>query len=210
MLTLAAFVLALGFLIAVHEYGHYRMAVFCRVKVLRFSIGFGKTLIRWQPKGSSTEFLIAVFPLGGYVKMLDERDAIVPAEERHLAFNTQPIYSRVAIVAAGPLANLVLAVLLYAAVNWIGMQQPTAILASPTVGSIAEQAGIIGGERVQRAGFEGSELEVTESFESLRWILTRGALEGARCAFAGHRINAQLDSRGIVETQQHRRQRSEC
>ena len=178
MLTLAAFVLALGFLIAVHEYGHYRMAVFCRVKVLRFSIGFGKTLIRWQPKGSSTEFLIAVFPLGGYVKMLDERDAIVPAEERHLAFNTQPIYSRVAIVAAGPLANLVLAVLLYAAVNWIGMQQPTAILASPTVGSIAEQAGIIGGERVQRAGFEGSELEVTESFESLRWILTRGALEG--------------------------------
>lgn len=178
MLTLAAFVLALGLLIAVHEYGHYRMAVACGVKVLRFSIGFGKTLFRWQPKGSSTEFVIGAFPVGGYVKMLDEREAPVAGEERHLAFNTQPLRSRVAIVAAGPLANLLLAVVLYAVVNWSGVQLPAAILASPEAGSIAEQAGLIGGERVQRAGFDGGELQDVESFEDVRWFLTRGALEG--------------------------------
>lgn len=178
MLTLAAFVLALGLLIAVHEYGHYRVAVACGVRVLRFSIGFGKPLIRWQPKGSATEFVIAAFPLGGFVKMLDEREAPVPHAERHLAFNTQPLRSRVAIVAAGPVANLLLAVLLYALVNWSGVQHPAAILASPEAGSIAERAGLIGGERVQRAGFDGAELQDVDSFEDLRWLLTRGALEG--------------------------------
>ena len=75
MLTLAAFALALGLLIAVHELGHYRMALACGVKVLRFSIGFGKPLYRWQAKGSATEFVIGAFPLGGYVRMLDEREA---------------------------------------------------------------------------------------------------------------------------------------
>jgi len=178
MLTLAAFVLALGLLIAVHEYGHYRMAVACGVKVLRFSIGFGQPLFRWQPKGSATEFVIGAFPLGGYVKMLDEREAPVAVEERHLAFNTQPLRSRFAIVAAGPVANLLLAMLLFAVVNWSGVQHPAAILASPVAGSIAEQAGLIGGERVERAGFDGGDLQAVESFEDIRWFLTRGALEG--------------------------------
>lgn len=178
MLTLPAFLLALGLLIAVHEYGHYRMAVACGVKVLRFSIGFGPTLLRRQSKGSSTEFVLAAFPLGGYVKMLDEREAPVADKERHLAFNTQPLRSRVAIVAAGPLANLLLAVILYAVVNWSGVQLPSAILASPVAGSMAERSGLIGGEWVQRAGFEGDELGSVESFEDLRWFLTQGALEG--------------------------------
>ena len=141
LLTLAAFVLALGVLIAVHEYGHYRVAVACGVKVLRFSVGFGKTLYRWQPAnqkgGQSTEFVLGAFPLGGYVKMLDEREAPVPLDERHLAFNTQPLRSRALIVAAGPAANLLLAVVLYAMVNWAGVQEPRAILASPVPGSIA-------------------------------------------------------------------------
>jgi len=178
MLTIAAFFLALALLIAVHEFGHYRMAVACGVKVLRFSIGFGKTLFRWQPKGSSTEFVVAAFPLGGYVKMLDEREAPVPDGERHMAFNTQPLRSRVAIVAAGPVANLLLAVLLYAVVNWSGVQHPAAILAAPAAGSVAERAGLIGGERVLSAGFDGDELQDVNSFEDLRWFVTRGALEG--------------------------------
>ena len=178
MLTLVAFVIALGLLIAVHEYGHYRMAVACGVKVLRFSIGFGKTLYRWQPKGSPTEFVVAAFPVGGFVKMLDEREAPVPDDERHLAFNAQPLRSRVAIVAAGPVANLLLAVLLYAVVNWTGVQHPAAILAKPEAGSIAEHAGLTGGEKVLRAGFEGRELQNIESFEDIHWFLTRGALEG--------------------------------
>ena len=177
MLTVAAFVVALGVLIAVHEYGHYRMALACGVKVLRFSIGFGKVLYRRQPKDSPTEFVIAAFPLGGYVKMLDEREAPVAVNERHLAFNTQPLRSRVAIVAAGPIANLLLAVVLYAVVNWMGMDYPVAVLASPTSGSIAEKAGLLGGEKVVRMGFEGAALQNVESFEDVRWFLTQGALE---------------------------------
>src|SRR5881392_170049 len=105
--TIVAFVVALGLLIAVHEYGHYRVAVACGVKVLRFSVGFGKTIYRHKPKkqraGQDTEFVIGAFPLGGYVKMLDEREGPVPQQERHLAFNTQPLKSRAAIVAAGPI-----------------------------------------------------------------------------------------------------------
>src|SRR5215218_3881243 len=98
MLTVLAFIVALAILIAVHEWGHYRVAVACGVKVLRFAIGFGPALYRWQPKrqhpGQETEFVIGAFPLGGYVRMLDEREAPVDANERHRAFNTQPLRSR--------------------------------------------------------------------------------------------------------------------
>ncbi|MEI7535874.1 MAG: RIP metalloprotease RseP [Comamonadaceae bacterium] len=177
MLTLVWFALALGLLIAVHEFGHYGVAVLCGVRILRFSVGFGKPLIRWQGKGSSTEFVLCAFPLGGYVKMLDERETLVPIEERHLAFNVQPLLARVAIVLAGPTANLVLAVLLYAVVNWSGVQLPAATLASPESGSIAARAGLTGGERVVRAGFVGAELQDVRSYEEVHWLLTRAALE---------------------------------
>lgn len=180
MLTVVAFIVALGVLIAVHEYGHYRVAVACGVKVLRFSVGFGKTLYRWQPKrqrpGQQTEFVIGMFPLGGYVKMLDEREGVVAPEERHRAFNVQPLRSRAAIVAAGPIANLLLAVALYTVVNWIGVQEPVATLARPVPASLAEQAGLRGGEHITRAGFDG-ELDTVDSFEDLRWRMTRAALD---------------------------------
>ena len=178
MLTLVAFLAAIALLIAVHEYGHYRMAVSVGVKVLRFSIGFGPQLFRWQPSGSPTEFVVCAFPLGGYVKMLDEREAPVDADVRHLAFNTQPLASRVAIVAAGPAANLLLAVFLYAVVNWSGVQYPAAILASPGPDSVAARAGVTGGERVLRAGLENEEMRDMTSFEDVRWIMSRGALDG--------------------------------
>ena len=177
MLTVIAFVVALGVLIAVHEYGHYRVAVACGVKVLRFSVGFGKTLLRWQPKGSPTEFVIGAFPIGGYVKMLDEREAPVPANERHMAFNNQPLAKRAAIVAAGPLVNLLLAVVLYSVVNWSGVQQAKAVLASPVPGSIAEAAGLFGGELVLRAGMDADEPAPVSSFDDLRWMLAKGALQ---------------------------------
>ncbi len=182
MLTVLAFVVALGLLIAIHEYGHYRMAVACGVKVLRFSIGFGKVLVRWQPRvqrpGQATEFVLCAIPLGGYVRMLDEREGEVDPRERHLAFNHQPLRSRAAIVAAGPLANLLLAVLLYAAVGWSGFEAPRAVLAAPVAGSVADRAGLAGGESVQAGGFEGDELQPLESFDDLRWLLTQGALDG--------------------------------
>ncbi|MDP2416645.1 MAG: RIP metalloprotease RseP, partial [Hydrogenophaga sp.] len=178
MLTLLAFVLALGLLIAVHEYGHYRVAVACGVKVLRFSIGFGKPLLTWRLKGSPTEFVVCALPLGGYVRMLDEREAPVEPAERHLAFNTQPLRSRAAIVAAGPAANLLLAVAIYALVNWTGVDEPKPVLASPSVASLAERAGLVGGEWVSEAAASDTEPTPVGSFEDLRWRLTQNALSG--------------------------------
>lgn len=177
MLTLVAFLVALVLLVAVHEYGHYRMAVACGVKVLRFSIGFGKTLWRWQPKGSDTEFVIGALPFGGYVKMLDARESTVPDADRHRSFDAQPLKARAAIVLAGPTANLLLAVMLYAVVNWIGIQMPAAVLASPVPDSIAARAGLVGGERVVSVAVEDGEWQAIDSFEDLRWLMTRGALQ---------------------------------
>lgn len=178
MLTLVAFVVALGLLIAVHEYGHYRVAVACGVKVLRFSVGFGKPLLTWRKKGSPTEFVLCALPLGGYVRMLDEREAPVDPAERHLAFNTQPLRSRAAIVAAGPAANLLLAIAIYALVNWTGVQEPKPVLASPVAGSIAERAGLKGGEWVAQMAAADADAEASAvvSFEDLRWRLTQAAL----------------------------------
>jgi len=178
MLTIPAFIVAISLLIAVHEYGHYRMALACGVRVLRFSIGFGKPLWRWQANSSSTEFVLALFPLGGYVKMLDEREAPVDAAQRHLAFNTQPLRSRAAIVAAGPLANLLLAVVLYSLVNWVGVDQPAAVLARPADGTIVSQAGLTGGERVLRASYGDGTPNAVSSYEDLRWVVTQAVLEG--------------------------------
>ena len=180
MLTLIAFLVALGLLIAVHEYGHYRVAVACGVKVLRFSVGFGKPLLRWRLKNRPTEYVIGLLPLGGYVRMLDEREGPVDPAERHLAFNTQPLRARAAIVAAGPLANLLLAVLIYSLINWVGVQEPRAVLAAPVAGSLAERAGLHGGEWVlstSTADEEAGEAEAVASFEDLRWRLTQAALD---------------------------------
>lgn len=197
LMTVLAFVLALGVLIAVHEYGHYRVAVACGVKVLRFSVGFGKPLLRWQPKGSPTEFVLAAFPLGGYVRMLDEREAPVAAEERHLAFNNQPLRSRAAIVAAGPAANLLLAVLLYAGVNWVGIEEPQPFIASAAAGSLAQAAGLQGGERVQAVMRGERAWEPVESFDALRWALARAALEGENVRLEVQRPQAAATS--VVE-----------
>lgn len=182
MLTIPAFIVALGLLIAVHEYGHYRVAVACGVRVLRFSLGFGKVLVRWTPRvqkpNQQTEFVISAFPLGGYVRMLDEREGPVDPAERHLSFNAQPLSRRAAIVAAGPAANLLLAIFLYAVVNWMGVNEPRAVLAAPIAGSIAERAGLRGGEEVLAAAIAGEDWEEVRSFETLRWQLTRAALDG--------------------------------
>jgi regulator of sigma E protease len=176
MLTLVAFIVAIGLLIAVHEYGHYRVAVACGVKVLRFSVGFGKPLLTWRRKGSPTEFALCMLPLGGYVRMLDEREAPVDPSERHLAFNTQPLRSRALIVAAGPAANLLLAVLLYSVVNWSGVEEPKPVLGSPVAASLADRAGLQGGEWVLQTAQPNEAPSDVNSFEDLRWRLTQAAL----------------------------------
>jgi len=177
MLTLAAFVVAIAVLVAVHEFGHFSVARACGVKVLRFAIGFGPRVLGWTSPKSGTEYIVGLLPIGGYVKMLDEREAPVAADERGLAFNTQPLRSRAAIVVAGPAANLLLAVVLYCVVNWVGVEQPQALVGRPPQGSILAAAGFAGGEHVLQAGFEGEALEEVVSFESFRWWLARGAIE---------------------------------
>ncbi len=178
--TVLAFILTLGVLIVVHEYGHYRVAVACGVKVLRFSVGFGRVLWRRQATPDSTEFVIAALPFGGYVRMLDEREAPVAPAERHLAFNRQSLARRTVIVAAGPVANLLLAVLLYAAANWIGIDEPKALLGAPVAGSLAERAGVRAGDWARASSSDGSDWRDLRSMTDLRWEITQSVLRGER------------------------------
>ncbi|TYL47241.1 RIP metalloprotease RseP [Marinomonas sp. IMCC 4694] len=123
-------VIAFGFLITFHEFGHYFVARRCGVKVLRFSVGFGKPIYRYVGK-TGTEFTLAMIPLGGYVRMLDEREGNVPAELKGQTFNVKSVWQRIAIVAAGPIANFILAVVIYAIVALLGVQS-----VAPKVGQI--------------------------------------------------------------------------
>lgn len=172
-MTVLAFLLALGVLITVHEWGHYRVAVACGVKVLTFSIGFGKPLLRWKSRkphaGQDTEFCISLIPLGGYVKMLDEHEGDVTSQDLPMAFNRQPLWARAAIVSAGPLANLLLAVCLYAATFWVGQFETQATLAAPVLGSVADAAGMRSGDTVLRAGVDADDLQDISSLDALRW-----------------------------------------
>jgi len=175
--TLLAFLVTLAVLIVVHEYGHYRVAVACGVKVLRFSVGFGTVLVRKQRGPDATEFVLCALPLGGYVRMLDEREGAVPAGELSRAFNRQSLAKRAAIVAAGPAANLLLAVVLYAAAHWIGLDEPKAVLAPPTAGTAAERAGLRAGDWVRALSVDGGDWTELRSMSDLRWQLTQAALQ---------------------------------
>lgn len=144
------FIIAIGVLVTFHEFGHYWIARLLNVKVLRFSIGFGKPLIKWtRKKGEDDiEYVIAAIPLGGYVKMLDEREAPVDSVELLRAFNTQPVLNRIAIVAAGPLFNFILAIALYWLVFLNGEQGLRPILGQPDVESVAASAGFTEGDEI--------------------------------------------------------------
>jgi regulator of sigma E protease len=178
MITLLAFILAVGGLIVIHEYGHYRVAVACGVKVLRFSIGFGKPLLRWQRHPDATEFVLCALPLGGYVRMLDEREGPVPVDQQHLAFNRQRLRNRALIVVAGPVANLLTAVVLYSVVAWMGQAQAVAQLSSPPPASLAQEAGLRSGQWVQQVAVGEEPAQSVASFGDLRWALTQAALNG--------------------------------
>ena len=185
-MTVLAFLVTIGVLVVIHEWGHYRAAVACDVKVLRFSVGFGRVL--WSRNRGETEFVVSALPLGGYVKMLDERDGRVDVAERHRAFNRKPLRQRAFIVAAGPLANLVLAVLLYACVNWAGVEEIRPWLAEPRSASLAAQAGLRSRDEVvavQMLGAQGEqgsaygEWVAVRSMTDLQWWFTRAAVQGS-------------------------------
>lgn len=139
--TLLYFVLALLLLVTVHEYGHFQVARWCGVKVLRFSFGFGKIIARWHDK-KGTEYAWSLFPLGGYVKMLDESEEEVAESEKHLAFNNQPVWARAAIVLAGPLFNFLFAFVALWLVLVIGMNSLAPMIESVDPNSIAAKAGL--------------------------------------------------------------------
>ena len=176
--TVLAFLVTLAILVVVHEYGHYRVAVACGVKVLRFSVGFGRVLWRRQSGPEATEFVVSALPLGGYVRMLDEREAPVPPEELHRAFNRQTLWRRAAIVIAGPAANLLLAVLLFAAAQWLGTEEPRAVISAPLPASVAEQAGLRSGDWVRAVSRDGNDWTDVRSMNDLRWQITQAVLDG--------------------------------
>jgi regulator of sigma E protease len=169
---LLPFLLALGLLILVHELGHYLAARWCGVKVLRFSIGFGRPLFMRRAGADATEWVLAVFPLGGYVKMLDEREAAVGEAELARAFNRQSVWRRLAIVAAGPLANLLLAIVIFWGMFVVGSQELRPMLAVVGNDTPAALGGVAEGDLVR--SIDGEEVP---SWKELRWILFRHALE---------------------------------
>jgi regulator of sigma E protease len=175
--SIPGLLITLALLIVIHEYGHYRVAVACGVKVLRFSVGFGKVLLRRQRGPDGTEFVLCALPFGGYVRMLDEREGTVAPHELSQAFNRQSLQRRAAIVAAGPVANLLLAVLLYAGAHWLGVDEPKAVIAAPTVGSVAERSGLRAGDWVRALASEGGDWNDVKSMTDLRWQLTQAAMQ---------------------------------
>ena len=184
MTTVLAFLVTIAVLVAVHEWGHYRMARACGVRVLRFSIGFGRVLWRRQTSPQATEWVVCALPLGGYVRMLDSREDEVPPEQRLEAFDHRPLIQRSLIVAAGPLANLVLAVLLYAAASWMGTQEPLARLAAPTAGSPAALSGLQAGDRVTAvcrdaadSSLDAARCTGVTSLGELHWQLTTAVVD---------------------------------
>ena len=178
-MTVLAFLVALAVLIAVHEYGHYRMAVACNVKVLQFSIGLGRPIWRWRsnrpPEGQDTEFVVGWIPLGGYVRMLDEAESKVPVHELERAFNRQNLWRRSAIVVAGPMANLLLAFVLLWGLNVWGVSMPQAILAKPVPASMADQSGLRSGDMVLSVAIEGGVPQDVLSMSDFNWALMQNA-----------------------------------
>ncbi|PLZ02078.1 RIP metalloprotease RseP [Burkholderia sp. WAC0059] len=189
-----AFAVAIGVLVVVHEFGHYSVARWCGVKILRFSIGFGRPIVQWVDRRTGTEWSIALLPLGGYVKMLDERDALrtIPAQDLPHAFNRQSVGKRIAIVSAGPIANFVLAVLLFTVVFSTGVNEPQAIVAAPPSHTAAAQAGFQGGEKIVSIISEG-ETKTVRSWSDLRWKLLAAAFD------RGHVVLVARDGNGVYD-----------
>ncbi|BDB18105.1 zinc metalloprotease [Pseudomonas sp. CYM-20-01] len=138
---------ALGVLVTFHEFGHFWVARRCGVKVLRFSVGFGMPLLRWHDR-RGTEFVIAAIPLGGYVKMLDEREGEVPADQLDQSFNRKTVRQRIAIVAAGPIANFLLAMVFFWVLAMLGSQQVRPVIGAVEADSIAAKAGLVAGQEI--------------------------------------------------------------
>jgi regulator of sigma E protease len=171
--TVLWFLVAIGILVVVHEFGHYLAARLAGVKVLRFSVGFGKPLLSRRVGRDQTEWSLAALPFGGYVKMLDEREGEVPAAEAHRSFNRATVWRRIGIVAAGPVANFLLAIVFYWALFLHGVPALKPMIGEPPAGTPAAQAGLVAGDEIRRVN--GTD---TPSFQDLRLNLLRAGVAG--------------------------------
>jgi regulator of sigma E protease len=192
LITILAFVVALGCLIVVHEFGHYLVARACGVKVLRFSVGFGKPLWSKLLGSDRTEWVIAAFPLGGYVKMLDEHEGDVAPEDLPRAFNRQSVWRRLAIVVAGPAANFLLAIALYWALFVTGLPGIKPVIGEPPPGTPAQFAGFAAGDTLVRIGDEP-----VLTWQDARWMLLQRAVQKSAVTIEVRASRGDLDWRKL-------------
>ena len=194
MMTLLAFIVTIGVLVTIHEYGHFQVARWCNVKVLNFSIGFGKPL--WQKTfgKDKTEFVLAAIPLGGFVKMLDEREQQAeenpaPQSEADLkrAFNRQSVWKRIAIVLAGPVANLLLAIILYWGLFMLGVTGMRPIVGVVDDNSLAAHASLQSGEVIQKVAGKP-----VSTWQEARWLLLEESFENKSVEIEGVNDNNEL------------------
>ncbi|WP_341706556.1 RIP metalloprotease RseP [Halopseudomonas sp.] len=182
--TLLATVVALGLLVTIHEYGHFWVARRCGIKVLRFSIGFGPALLRWHDR-KGTEYAIAAIPLGGYVKMLDEREAPVAEHELDQAFNRKTVKQRIAVVAAGPAANFLLAILAFWLVAVVGISTVAPVLGPVSAGTPAAQAGLHQGLEITAVDGNNVRSWHDINLQLIRRLGESGSIELVAKPFAG-------------------------
>ncbi|MCI8211889.1 zinc metallopeptidase RseP [Pseudomonas sp. S25] len=184
---------ALGVLVTFHEYGHFWVARRCGVKVLRFSVGFGTPLVRWHDR-QGTEYVIAAIPLGGYVKMLDEREGNVPPELADQSFNRKSVYQRIAIVSAGPIANFLLAIVFFWVLAMLGSQQVRPVIGAVEAGSIAQKAGLTAGQEI--VSVDG---ESTSGWSAVNLQLVRRLGESGSVALKVRESGATVDTAHSLE-----------
>ena len=165
MSTVLSFLVAISILVVIHEFGHFWVARRCGVKVLRFSVGFGKPLWSYTDK-LGTEFSIAPIPLGGYVKMLDEREGEVPPEQLNQAFNNKTVWQRIAIASAGPIANFIFAIFAYWSIFMMGTTGLIPVIGSVVPDGLAYEQGVVAGDEIKKVGDEN-----VESFQEVSWQL---------------------------------------
>jgi regulator of sigma E protease len=192
LITIIAFVVALGCLIVVHEFGHYLVARACGVKVLRFSVGFGKPLWARRLGRDATEWVIAAFPLGGYVKMLDEREGEVAPADLPRAFNRQSVWRRIAIVVAGPAANFLLAIVLYWALFLHGIPGLKPVVGAPAANTAAHHAGFAAGDTLLKIGGEP-----VATWQDARWVFLQRAVQKIAVAVEVRSTGGATETRRI-------------